>query len=92
MFQVSQTIHTSEPGSTLGRGDRFVREPRRTSLVLSALAYAVLLAGVIIGGAAALQVPAFVAIGFPGFAEDLGSGLNYSAWRLVPSCSSWRRS
>jgi len=81
--QVMQPVHSAEPGSTRGGGARFVREPRRTNLVLSTLAYAVLIVGVLIGGAAVLQVPAFVAIGFPGFADELSRGLDYPAWPLL---------
>jgi hypothetical protein len=54
---------------------RFAREPRRTSLVLSALAYAVLIPGVLIGAAAVLQVPGFVAISAPDLAAEISQDL-----------------
>ncbi len=66
-----------------------IREPRRTSLPLSLFGYAFLLLGILLGGAAVLQVPALVAISCP-TSREREPRLNYGAFRCRPRASgSW---
>lgn len=79
-------VHTAQSFASSRSGGRevspFVREPRRTSLVLSALAYAFLIPGVLIGVVVAFQLPSFAAVGmpFPELGRELGKWFDYAGW------------
>lgn len=61
---------------------RYTHGPRRTSFVLSALAYAFLIPAVVIGLGVAFQVPFFLKIGmpFPDVGPELDKLFNYAGW------------
>jgi hypothetical protein len=64
---------------------RLLREPRRTSILLSVVAHAILLPAILVGVLAVIHAPMFLAAGFP--FEKLGAELNrvfnYGQWHTL---------
>ena len=61
---------------------RLARTPRQTSLLLSALGYGMLLPGVLVGAAAVLRFPLFIAAGFPDaeLTREFANLFNFPRW------------